>query len=213
MTKCQKLLGGDMALEAFNNLKEKKRIYILDAISKCLRSTSYDELSVNDIVAEADISRGSFYNYFADKSDAVKSLVSSKVKEHYDMYVNAIIASNYSLFEGTRKVYTEIAVKLSDEINFTIMKNLKFFSELAFETIKSNTFEQKLDQIVTWLIDNTVEGKTVLNTKSKMTNTLDMILTVTLNSIFEQTITKEHPFEDNSDYEYKLSVLEKGIKE
>ena len=202
-----------MALEAFYNLKEKKKANIFAAISRCLRMTNYDDLSVNEIVAEADISRGSFYNYFVDKNDAVKSMIDSDLRKYFDMYMDSIKESNNSFFEGTRNVYKSIANTLSDKINLTIMKNMKFFSELVFESIKSKKYETSLKEIVQWLIDNTSEGKTILNSYQKMSRVLDMVLALVMNSIFTQTITQEVPFVDNSDFEYKLHIIEKGIEE
>ena len=110
-----------MALEAFHKLKDKKKKIVLGAISSCLKRMSYDELSVNDIVVEADISRGSFYNYFADKNDAVKCLVESRVKHYFDMYINTIQESDNKLFDGTRKLYKNIINILSDDINITVI--------------------------------------------------------------------------------------------
>lgn len=203
-----------MALEAFNNLKDKKKAHLLNSISTCLRKTSYDDLSVNDIVEEADISRGSFYNYFANKNDAVFSLVESKFKEHFELYIEAIKTSNYSLFEGTKKMYYEIENILSDEINMTIMKNLKFFSELGIEIVKSNKHRQYLENIVKWLIENTVEGKQYINSVKKMSNVLDMILILILNTILLKIIYKNNAniINDKESFEYKLSLIEKGIK-
>ena len=40
-----------------------------------------------------------------------------------------------------------------------------------------------------------------------------MVLALVMNSIFTQTITQEVPFVDNSDFEYKLHIIEKGIEE
>ena len=202
-----------MALEAFNNLKEKKKANIFSAISRCLRNTSYDELSVNEIVREADISRGSFYNYFLDKNDAVKSMVNNDLRKYFDMYMDAIREANNMLFEGTKNVYKSISDSLRDKINLTIMRNLKFFSELVFESIKSKKYEERLDEIVQWLIDNTLEGQKYLTTKKKMSNVLDMIIILIMNAIFSHTMTNDEVLVENSDFEYKLSILEKGIKE
>ena len=203
-----------MALEAFNNLKDRKKAHLLNSISTCLRKTSYDDLSVNDIVEEADISRGSFYNYFANKNDAVFSLVESKFKEHFELYIESIKTSNYSLFEGTKKMYYEIENILSDEINMTIMKNLKFFSELGIEIVKSNKHRQYLENIVKWLVENTVEGKQYINSVKKMSNVLDMILILILNTILLKIIYKNNAniINDKESFEYKLSLIEKGIK-
>ena len=202
-----------MALEAFNNLKEKKKANIFAAISRCLRKTNYDDLSVNEIVAEADISRGSFYNYFLDKNDAVKSKIDNDLRKYFDLYMNEITKANNSLIGGIRNVYKIIADTLSDKINHTIMKNLKFFSEFTMESIKSKKYENSLNEIVQWLVDNTSEGKTYIKSTKKMSIVLDMIIMLVMNSIFVQTVTQETPFMNDASFEYMLSIIEKGIKE
>jgi AcrR family transcriptional regulator len=203
-----------MALEAFNQLKDKKKTHLLNAITNCLRKTNYDDLTVNEIVDEAGISRGSFYNYFNNKNDAVLSLVESKLKEHFESFIEAVKDSDYRLFDGTRKVYYDIENILSDEINLALMKNLKFFSELWFESMKSHKYKQYLDDKVKWLVENSYEGKNYLNTSEKMSNILDIILSLILNTIFLK-IVHDHSDGNNNErdsFEYKLSIIEKGIR-
>lgn len=200
-----------MALEAFLTLKEKKKNNILNAISVCLHKTNYDELSVNDIVKEADISRGSFYNYFKDKNDAVETLVDSKLKDHFDQYLNAISKSNCSLFEGTKKVYLEVKDILKDEINITVMRNIKFFMDLVTKVFYSKEQEKYMEDIITWLIDNTIEGKETLNAREKMGNVFDMIIMLIVNSVFLYTIKDDD--KESDAFDFKLDLIRKGIRE
>lgn len=196
-----------MALEAFYNLKDKKKKSILDAISVCLRNKNYDELSVNDIAVAADISRGSFYNYFNDKYDAVGTLVDSKIREHFTQYKEAIISSNNNLIEGTRKVYSGTKDILKDEINITIMRNLKFFIEFGIQSVHSKKFEDDINDFVSWLINNTSEGKSSLNTHKKMANVLDMLISIVLNTVFTLIMFDSKYFEKYDDFNYKLDLI------
>ena len=185
---------------------------MLSAISSCLKKVGYDELSVNSIVAEADISRGSFYNYFIDKRDAVKCLFESRIKNYFDMWIDAIKESDNKLFDGTKKLYNNIVNILSNDINITVMRNLKFFSEFVIEAVKSHKHKEFFDDIVKWFIDNTIEGEKFLNTEKKMSNVIDMLIIVILNSILAETNYKLEPFSENVDFEYKLGIIENGIK-
>ena len=200
-----------MALEAFYNLKDKKKKSILDAISVCLRNKNYDEISVNDIAVAADISRGSFYNYFNDKYDAVGTLVDSKIREHFTQYKEAIISSNNNLIEGTRKVYDSTKDILKDEINITIMRNLKFFIEFGIQSVHSKKFEDDINDFVSWLINNTSEGKTSLNTHKKMANALDMLISIVLNTIFTLIMFDSKYFEKYDDFNYKLDLIKNSL--
>ncbi len=49
---------------------------LLDAARSLLVSRSMDALSVDEIVERADVARGTFYNYFADKDALERELTS-----------------------------------------------------------------------------------------------------------------------------------------
>jgi AcrR family transcriptional regulator len=47
---------------------------LLPAVERLLEHRTYPELSVDELVAEAEISRSTFYNYFEDKGDLLRAL-------------------------------------------------------------------------------------------------------------------------------------------
>lgn len=200
-----------MALEAFYNLKEKKKLSLYNAISNCLRKKSYDELSVNEIVEEADISRGSFYNYFNNKNDAILSMVEYKIKHHMDLLLIAIKESNYKLFDGVRKYYYDIESVLYDEINLSVMKNVKFYVELCFESVKTDKFRKYIADVAKWLVDNTYEGKKYLSSLKNMISVFEMTIVLVLDTVFAKVNNAVKLAGDNEMFEYKLSIIEKGI--
>ena len=200
-----------MALEAFYNLKEKKKLSLYNAISDCLRKKSYDELSVNEIVEEADISRGSFYNYFNNKNDAILSMVEYKIKHHMDLLLTAIKESNYKLFDGVRKYYYDIESVLYDEINLSVMKNVKFYVELCFESVKTDKFRKYIADVAKWLVDNTYEGKKYLSSLKNMISVFEMTIALVLDTVFAKVNNAVKLAGDNEMFEYKLLIIEKGI--
>lgn len=58
-----------MPTETFFNLSEAKQKRIFEAAVKEFAARRYSEASINQIVKEAQISRGSFYQYFNGKED------------------------------------------------------------------------------------------------------------------------------------------------
>lgn len=58
-----------MPTQRFLNLKEEKKQIILEAAAHEFSRVPYSSASINQIIKEADISRGSFYTYFEDKDD------------------------------------------------------------------------------------------------------------------------------------------------
>lgn len=65
-----------MPTQRFFNLKEEKRRAIVRAAVHEFSRVPYSVASINQIIKEADISRGSFYTYFEDKDDLLQYLVS-----------------------------------------------------------------------------------------------------------------------------------------
>ena len=64
-----------MPSATFYNLPEEKRQRLIEAAWEELTSVSFDKVSINRIIQRANISRGSFYQYFADKTDLLDFLL------------------------------------------------------------------------------------------------------------------------------------------
>jgi AcrR family transcriptional regulator len=70
--------------ETFFNLPEDKRAFICDVAIDEFAEYSFDQASINRIVANSGIAKGSFYQYFEDKRDLffylMKLLTEEKIK-------------------------------------------------------------------------------------------------------------------------------------
>ena len=58
-----------MPTKTFFNLNEDKQLAVYNAALRLFAETSFDKVSIQSIVDEAHIPRGSFYQYFTDKED------------------------------------------------------------------------------------------------------------------------------------------------
>ena len=64
-----------MPTQRFLNLKESKKNAILEAAANEFARVPYSAVSINQIIKEAEISRGSFYTYFEDKDDLMRYML------------------------------------------------------------------------------------------------------------------------------------------
>lgn len=199
-----------MALINFKNLKQKKKDTILKAVVDSLAVRDYDELSINDIAKAADISRGSFYNYFEDKYDAVYTLVVSKFELLKDTFKKTIIDCKGDLFEGALSTYKQINEILKNEIDFVVVKNIKFYMGIVTKIVYSKGYETELDELLDWLLENTNEGKEKLNSRKKMANVLELLISLFLNTT-ARVITDVDCNRKYDDFNYKLNIIKKGI--
>lgn len=71
-----------MCTETFLRLPEEKRKRFLDAAWEEFTAVPYTDVSINKIVRRARIPRGSFYQYFTDKTDLFAYLLND-IRDHF----------------------------------------------------------------------------------------------------------------------------------
>lgn len=97
--------GEEVPKQTFFNLPEEKRERLLKAAYREFSRVSLDEASINVIIHESDISRGSFYQYFEDKEDLYfycSHLLKKDEKERVD---NCFREANGNLIEGLKRTF------------------------------------------------------------------------------------------------------------
>jgi len=70
-----------MPKETFKNLPIEKQNTLFDACVKEFSTYPYSQASINQIIKHANISRGSFYQYFNDKWDAYEMMLQRITQE------------------------------------------------------------------------------------------------------------------------------------
>ena len=113
-----------MIKKTFYNLPEEKRQRIIDAIMKEFASASTEKVSINRIIKSANISRGSFYQYFDDKVDLVEVLTTTFIDISLEKTYKALNNSNGDIFYTYEKLFDIIANLADDSKEKMILKNL-----------------------------------------------------------------------------------------
>ena len=100
-----------MPSNTFLNLPEDKQNRLMDAASREFSAKPYNEASINKIIQEAGIPRGSFYMYFQDKEELFRYLVHGYM-EQLLMVLEDGMASDYFIQHPENK--TQLEAMLSD---------------------------------------------------------------------------------------------------
>ena len=130
-----------MIKKTFYNLPYEKRKRITDAVIKEFMERPNEKVSINRIIKTAEISRGSFYQYFDDKVDLIEIITktmfeesSNKAKEilklscgdHFVMYIKMFdYFGDYSSQKQTMKIMRNIvdSFKANDDLVSEYLKN------------------------------------------------------------------------------------------
>lgn len=198
-----------MPKETFFNLKLDKREKIETALVNEFSRTTFEKASISNIIEEAQIPRGSFYQYFEDKEDAVKYIMQKYTKLEKEKMYNLLIETNGDIFETTLKMYDYIIEVAKNEKYLKICKNI--MQELRknnvniFEQIPTEKEQNELNKVID-TSNLKIDKKDDLNYIMKILTTISR--TVMLEAISNQ-ITKE---QGRIELERKLEILKKGMK-
>lgn len=128
-----------MPSKTFHNLKcEKKENLIRFAMTE-FSNNLYPKVSINKIIQNAGISRGSFYMYFEDKEDLFLYLIQLHTKKLNQIVKESLILNKGNLSKTFLEIYDRIIEKLKKFQYIGFFKNVFMFFNLNKERF-SNPF-------------------------------------------------------------------------
>lgn len=133
-----------MPKETFYRLPDEKRERIMAAAEREFLENSFEAASINRIIKEAAISRGSFYQYFEDKKDIFLYIVSTHKNEAFGFVESFIKDSDGDVFSFMRKA---IDFMISAECSEKVEGMKRIFSQpWVFDMIVSDTMKGKQEE-------------------------------------------------------------------
>lgn len=91
-----------MATERFLKLSQDKKDRILQAARHEFARAPFEDASINQIIKEAEISRGSFYTYFEDKMDLLHYVFREEGKRNEQYFRELLLRKQGNYWEALR---------------------------------------------------------------------------------------------------------------
>lgn len=136
-----------MIKKTFYNLPYEKRKRITDAVIKEFMERPNEKVSINRIIKTAEISRGSFYQYFDDKVDLIEIITKTMFEESNNKAKEILKLSCGDLFVMYIKMFDYFGDYSSQKQTMKIMRNIvdsfKANDDLVSEYLK-NRFNMAL---------------------------------------------------------------------
>ncbi len=136
-----------MPKDTFFNLDDEKRQRIIEAAIDEFSENSYEVSSINQIVKNASIAKGSFYQYFENKDDLYRYVIDicgEKKREYISRVLNRAEYMNF--YDKLSEVYRAMMTfsddnpKIASTINHLYrIDDVEFRNEMA-ESTDANTF-------------------------------------------------------------------------
>lgn len=122
------------------SVDSKERIF--NAAFKLLKQNGYENTGVRDIVNAAEVSIGSFYAYFKDKSDIAQEILKRYGEEFYGSLATDIIASLPANAATEKIIY-----QLLKQMHSIALKNKKLHRELEILSLSNDKVSKAIREI------------------------------------------------------------------
>lgn len=116
-----------MPTKTFLNLDIKKQQKLIKAAITEFSNNNYYEVSINKIISNASIPRGSFYMYFKDKDDLFLYIIDEYKKKLNKIVKSMLIENQGDLRNTFIKLYDQVINLIFDNNYQSVLKNISIF--------------------------------------------------------------------------------------
>ncbi len=201
-----------MPTKTFFNLPSDKQRKLLDAGIREFSRVSFDEASINQIIQDAKISRGSFYMYFQDKEDFYFYLLQQYQLEMYDRLIHYIDLCQGEFIAAWVKLYDHLFDSCFDGNKGKLLKNV--FLNMRFSTSRKLMLKPPKDIIRNLSNDLLSHIDKSLYRYQEDEELLDIFSFVMLTSMSCIVYTLMNP-EDRScekeNYDRRIEIIRSGV--
>ena len=143
-----------MPTSTFYRLPDQKRQKLIDAIRQELLRVPYDQVSINKIIQNAEIPRGSFYQYFTDKNDMFQMVLGDFQKKVEEITKKSLQTHGGDPFALTLDIF-DLICRISDRTDLRLLyQNLLSGMKVKDERVSCLPFflpQEKGGEIISYI--------------------------------------------------------------
>lgn len=189
--------------------EKKQRLYL--AAKKEFTRVSFNEASINKIIKDAEISRGSFYTYFDDKSDLARSLLCEYFKTVTGQIERVLKEGNGDVFDMFTQLF-DITLEYTQ-----IRDDMELFHSL-FNSMRTSTdfegsivFDQEAKQEhLSYIMGKIDRSRLNLTNDDELKDLLNLLLIVTKQSMAKAMSEQSTKEAARQSFLYKINILKNG---
>lgn len=200
-----------MPSKTFYNLSQEKQQKIIDASKKEFSNNLYQDVSLNQIIKNSNISRGSFYMYFTDKEDLYFYLLNEYKANFEKVIIKTLNDNNGEIFSAFENLFTLLSNNIIKNNNSNFIK--KVFLNMNYLIANELLRKRPNKTLEEYLLKHINKDYLVIKNECDILNLLHIIimlfmdnLTKLVNEIEELNIIKKY-------YNEQLNLLKSAFYE
>lgn len=196
-----------MPKQTFYNLAEEKREKLMRAVYQELARVPFSEMSINRIVKEAEISRGSFYQYFEDKADLLSYLLSKHQTAIFGHARESLRAREGDLFAMCLDVFDFAHSHLAAERSHAFCENLFSDMRISAMLFSKQGGEGRLEELKPYIDRNKLD----IRAAEDLVDMLELLFTLLGRAVAEAFYDPESFCAVRERYRARMTLLRRGM--
>ena len=191
-----------MPSQTFLNLDFNKQRKLLDAAMNEFSRVSYTDASINQIIQNAGISRGSFYTYFIDKDDLFSYLLDLNKKRVFVLTKKVFVSCKGDIRTSFLMLYDVFTKEIEEHMLARFLKNIFIYFNFYREK-----FERPGHALFLYVKDS-------ISTKNIRSDDLEFIFHLFMHNLFvsiTEAVKNNNISGIREQYKSKINILCYGI--
>ena len=189
-----------MAKQTFLNLPEEKQKTILNSLKKEFSRVALKDALVSNIIKDAKIPRGSFYQYFENIEDSYYYVIEEYSKDIKKYLLDEIKNNNGDIISAYRNLYIYILDIIEKEENKAYFE--KIFLNMSYEV--QSMFTPNFNDGLNKIINHVDISNLNISSRFNIAYVLDIIESTMMNNIIKS-------YKRNLSREKNIEVFEKEL--
>lgn len=198
--------------QTFLNLSKDKQELLIHAAKKEFSRVPLYEASISNIIKDAGIPRGSFYQYFDDKEDVFFFLLDEYSKRSYEIFISIIKKNNGDLFATFIEWFESILINFEEPENRNYFKNAFLNMNYKVEkTFTQNMYEERLKSRFFEIINLINAQKLNITDEKEIFHIMKIMMAVTFQNlvhVFARDLSIEYAL---NTFSLEINLLKKGL--
>ncbi|MET1014754.1 MAG: TetR family transcriptional regulator [Paenisporosarcina sp.] len=201
-----------MPKQTFFNLPNEKKESLIQAAMKEFSRVPLSEASISNIIKEAAIPRGSFYQYFEDKEDLFYFLLEEYSKQLRARFLTILKKQDGDIIASYIESFEMMLVNLQN-------KEFRYFFRNAFlnmnyrveNTLSKSVTDETLSSRFTELVELVNTDHLNILDKSELFRVFKILKAMTIQNLI-QVFAQDLPIEESvKNYTMELNMIKRGL--
>lgn len=207
-----------MPTDRFYRLPAEKKQIIREAAIREFARVPFEKASINQIIQHADISRGSFYTYFADKQDVVSFIFEDSQKEMKRRCEESLLANDGDYFRMLWDLFELFVAKLQKMTNLLeMLRNVLSYQEnanaMGFGSTQDTFCGKNGSQGIKWLMGQVDTRGWRMEVREDMEPLMTLGMASFMMALAEYYKHPDQLEQVRAAYDKKLEILRRGVYE